>query len=55
MFTITPAVGIAIALPACATVADAPRIDIVRAGVEPPGVKPLSGEVTIRTGGTHVP
>src|SRR5271154_26045 len=55
MSTTTPPVGISIVLPACATTATTPRTRVLWLGVEPPGRKLLSGEVTTRTGGTHVP
>ncbi len=55
MPTTTPPVGISIVSPAWATTAATPRMRSPRLGVEPPGRKLLSGEVTTRSGGTQVP
>src|SRR5580704_12297152 len=55
MSTTTPPVARMIVLPAWARNAFTPLMRALLVGVEPPGRKLLSGEVTIRSGGTQLP
>ena len=56
MPTTTPPVGITIVRPPLRDARAARRARApLRCGVAPPGTKLLSGEVTTRSGGTHVP
>jgi hypothetical protein len=55
MSTTTGPVGSTIVAPPCASTASAPRMRARVLGVCPPGRKLLSGEVTIRSGGTQPP